>query len=310
MGGIASAVLPVALGGALLAGISYPGGGRLVWSGGRRRGERRGRPLGRSPRSPRAAGGGGPASAVRPAPARRAPGRPRSGVAAEPAQSLVVVGPTQSGKTTSLAVPAILGWRGPVVAASVKSDLLRHTLGVRARGVACGASTPPGAAACRRTRGHRSSVAATGVEPARWRRISARRPRQTARRRTASSGTPRPPSSWPPCSCAAALDRRTMADVVRWVDTQEVGEVAGILEAGAAPPRRSMQPGPPGAATSGRAAPSTRRPRRCSPPSPTPPRRRRRPTRSSRAPCSAHRTRSTCARPRTTSDGCAATSRR
>jgi len=56
-----------------------------------------------------------------------------AGVAAEPAQSLVVVGPTQSGKTTSLAVPAILGWRGPVVAASVKSDLLRDTLGTCAR---------------------------------------------------------------------------------------------------------------------------------------------------------------------------------
>ena len=55
------------------------------------------------------------------------------GVAAEVAQSLVVVGPTQSGKTTSLAVPAILGWRGPVLAASVKSDLLRHTLGTRRR---------------------------------------------------------------------------------------------------------------------------------------------------------------------------------
>ena len=39
----------------------------------------------------------------------------------------MVVGPTQSGKTTALAVPAILGWEGPVVAASVKSDLLRDT---------------------------------------------------------------------------------------------------------------------------------------------------------------------------------------
>ena len=51
----------------------------------------------------------------------------RSSSAAERAQSVVVVGPTQSGKTTSLAVPAILDWEGPVVAASVKSDLLRHT---------------------------------------------------------------------------------------------------------------------------------------------------------------------------------------
>ena len=33
-----------------------------------------------------------------------------------------------------------------------------------------------------------------------------------------------------PLFLAAALDGRSMADVVRWVDTQEVGEVAGILE--------------------------------------------------------------------------------
>ena len=38
-----------------------------------------------------------------------------------------------------------------------------------------------------------------------------------------------------PLFVAAALDGRTMADVVRWVDTQEVGEVAAILER-AAPP--------------------------------------------------------------------------
>jgi type IV secretion system protein VirD4 len=34
---------------------------------------------------------------------------------------------------------------------------------------------------------------------------------------------------------AAALEQRTMADVVRWVDTQEVGEVADVLERAGAP---------------------------------------------------------------------------
>jgi type IV secretion system protein VirD4 len=38
-----------------------------------------------------------------------------------------------------------------------------------------------------------------------------------------------------PLFAAAALDGRTMADVVRWVDTQEVGEVAAILERAAQP---------------------------------------------------------------------------
>ena len=131
MAGIASAVLPLALGGALLAGISSRGGTRPQLPG--RRSTRRGarwatrrdlRPLVVKADLPPA---GRLLLGVLPGVARL------SGVAAETAQSVVVVGPTQSGKTTSLAVPAILGWRGPVVAASVKGDLLRHTRGDAAR---------------------------------------------------------------------------------------------------------------------------------------------------------------------------------
>ena len=39
---------------------------------------------------------------------------------------MIVVAPTQSGKTTGLAIPALLEWQGPVVATSIKSDLLRR----------------------------------------------------------------------------------------------------------------------------------------------------------------------------------------
>ena len=52
-------------------------------------------------------------------------------VAAEPRQSVIVVGPVQTGKTSGFAVPAILEWKGPVVATSVKTDLMRETLGAR-----------------------------------------------------------------------------------------------------------------------------------------------------------------------------------
>ena len=140
--------------------------------------------------------------------------------------------PTQSGKTTALAVPAILGWEGPVVAASVKSDLLRDTRGRAER-------TGPGVVH-RSHRLHRVPaeyvVAAhrlRGVAPGRGGRrpICARRPRPTARPPTASSGTPRRPSCWPrsssprpataapwPTWCAGSTRRRS-------------GEVADILEA-------------------------------------------------------------------------------
>jgi type IV secretion system protein VirD4 len=52
-------------------------------------------------------------------------------VAAERGRSLLVVAPTQSGKTSCLAIPAILEWEGPVLATSVKSDLVRDTLARR-----------------------------------------------------------------------------------------------------------------------------------------------------------------------------------
>ena len=44
-----------------------------------------------------------------------------------PRGALLVVGPTQSGKTTSLVVPALLGWGGPAVVASVKGDVVAST---------------------------------------------------------------------------------------------------------------------------------------------------------------------------------------
>ncbi len=47
--------------------------------------------------------------------------------------AVVVLGPTRCGKTTALAVPAILEWQGPVVALSVKSDLMGSTLRARRR---------------------------------------------------------------------------------------------------------------------------------------------------------------------------------
>ncbi len=41
--------------------------------------------------------------------------------------SLLILGPTRSGKTSSLVVPALLAWEGPILAASVKDDLVHQT---------------------------------------------------------------------------------------------------------------------------------------------------------------------------------------
>jgi type IV secretion system protein VirD4 len=151
-------------------------------------------------------------------------------VAAERAQSVVVVGPTQSGKTTALAIPAILAWEGPVVAASVKSDLLRAT---------------------RKQRNERGRVwcidptGSTGDRPSTWSPLTPCSDWPKARRAAAdlaetakSDGTTADGEFWyataakllAPLMFAAARDRRAMADVVRWVDTQEVSEVSFILD--------------------------------------------------------------------------------
>ncbi len=231
MAGITAVVVPVVLGGALVAGVSSRGG---TWQAPRGRGPRRGarwarrrelRPL--------------LVSADVPPPGRLPlgviPGLRRARIAGEPAQSLVVVGPTQSGKTTSLAVPAILSWRGPVLAASVKSDLLRDTREPRARRGLVWCIDPTGC---------------SGVPADQWTPLAGCAEWRVACRVAAdlcdsakADGTTADGEFWyataakllAPLLLAAALDRRTMGDVVRWVDTQEVGEVAAILEATAPP---------------------------------------------------------------------------
>lgn len=49
-------------------------------------------------------------------------------IAAEPGQSVIVFGPTQTHKTSGLVIPALLEWEGPVLCTSVKSDVLSETL--------------------------------------------------------------------------------------------------------------------------------------------------------------------------------------
>jgi type IV secretion system protein VirD4 len=49
-------------------------------------------------------------------------------VSVAPGHSLLVVGPTQAGKTSSLVVPALLRWRDALVVTSVKRDVVSTTL--------------------------------------------------------------------------------------------------------------------------------------------------------------------------------------
>ncbi len=244
MNGLVAAAVPAALGGTLVAGWSS-------LSPTSRRGAGFGASIGAAAVRVRRGGQPGPTrgarwarrgdlrslcvDAARPAPGRLTlgvvPGALRPiGLAVEAGQSLVVVGPTQSGKTTCLAVPAIVGWRGPVLAASVKSDLLRHTLGVRRAQGRVWCVDPTGS---------------TGQCASEWSPLPGCREWRRARRVAAdlcetakADGTTADGEFWyataakllAPLLFAAARERRTMADVVRWVDTQETAQVAEILE--------------------------------------------------------------------------------
>jgi len=156
-------------------------------------------------------------------------------VAAESGHSVLVVGPTQSYKTSGFAVPAILEWEGPVLAASVKSDLARHTLSWRRRQGTVWLYDP---------------ARSTGLARAPWSPLSSCRDWSAARRIAhALTESARPAAGsltdgdfWyatatkllGPLLLAAATSNRSMVDVVRWIDEQEEDEVAvALTDAGA-----------------------------------------------------------------------------
>jgi type IV secretion system protein VirD4 len=152
-------------------------------------------------------------------------------LAAEPRASLLVLGPSQSGKTTGLAIPAILEWDGPIVATSVKSDLVRATLDYRATKGPTWVFDP---------------TASTGLATAGWSPLTGCRDWQGARRvaawlcsaaRRGTSGV-NDEEFWyaaagkllAPYLLAAAATGADMGQVVRWVDAEEQAEIEAILD--------------------------------------------------------------------------------
>lgn len=153
-------------------------------------------------------------------------------LAAEERQSAIVIAPTQSLKTTGLAVPTLLEWDGPVLATSVKTDLLRDTIEHR------------------RTLGDVlvfDPVETTGLPAQGWSPLTSADTWYGAQRTAATlSAAARPGNTnladadfWysaaakllaPLLFAAATVADGSMADVVRWTDTQEVDEVRDALE--------------------------------------------------------------------------------
>lgn len=155
-------------------------------------------------------------------------------IAAEPRQSAIVIGPVQTGKTSGFAIPAILEWQGPVVATSVKTDLMRDTLA--ARSSIAGAQTFV-----------YDPTNSTGMSGCTWSPLAGCGTWQGAQRvaswlvgaiQRSHSGIENP-EFWyaaaakllAPVLFAAATSERSMVDVVRWIDLQSEEDVRWALEA-------------------------------------------------------------------------------
>lgn len=147
-------------------------------------------------------------------------------VATEAQHSVAVIGPTGTGKTTGFAIPALLEWDGPVIATSVRGDLLEHTI------------------AHRRTLGETwvfDPVGSTAEPTAGWSPLNTSNDWQGALRmaawlastaRAGERGGLQDSDFWyavaqkllAPLFFAAARSGATMADVMRWVDLQDEEE--------------------------------------------------------------------------------------
>lgn len=152
-------------------------------------------------------------------------------VATETRHSLLVIGPTQSGKTTGLAIPALLEWRGPVVATSVKDDLAGCTMGWRSSQGPCAVFDPT-----------RSS----GVGPlSRWSPVGMCRTWTEAQRMAGwlVESTPgrrgmADAAFWyttaakqlAPLMLAAQRSGGGLSEVVRWTDSGDFDEPISLLE--------------------------------------------------------------------------------
>ena len=156
---------------------------------------------------------------------------------APPEQSVLVLGPPRSGKTSSLVVPTILAADGPVVSTSTKPDVLEVTASARSRAGDCLLFDPSGTVG-----------APEGVAPVRWSPVPACRRWDDAMLVAAALvGAGRSPGATPtashgdhwqeraeallaPLLHAAALSDLALPTVLSWVDRRQPARALAVLD--------------------------------------------------------------------------------
>lgn len=154
----------------------------------------------------------------------------RSLLAGEAQASLAVIGPTGCGKTAGYAIPALLEWSGPIVATSVKADLIDTTIAHRRNRGRVWVYDPTGASGQATAAWNPLAGCATwsgALQTAAW-MSEAAQPRLD----TLADGDywyTQARKALAPHLLAAAVDGRSLRDVIRWIDTQDPTEVhAGL----------------------------------------------------------------------------------
>jgi type IV secretion system protein VirD4 len=151
-------------------------------------------------------------------------------VACEPQTSLAVVGPTGCGKTAGFAIPALLEWDGPIIATSVKADLIQATIRHRQQAGSVWVYDPTGCSAhdgCSWSPLAACDTWAGAMRTAAWIN-EAGQPRFDTLS-DADYWYSQSRKGLAPYLYAAGTSGGTMRDVVRWVDSQEIDEVQQIL---------------------------------------------------------------------------------
>ena len=168
----------------------------------------------------------------------RTPGAFGRLLAAEDCHSVLVFGPTGSYKTSALVIPAVLEWSGPLVATSVKPDLLRATMAHRARLGQVLVIDPLGASGVKAARwsplascGSWAGAQQTAVQLANAIEQTPTEEQRPEHRFWKTMGT----KFLAPMLFAAATKGLGMAEVLHWLDSREDQEVKAILEAAGVP---------------------------------------------------------------------------
>ncbi|MFL5792476.1 MAG: type IV secretory system conjugative DNA transfer family protein [Actinomycetota bacterium] len=159
-------------------------------------------------------------------------------VAAEPLQSVIALGPTQSQKTSGQVIPAILEWDGPVLAAGVKPDLIGSTIGRRWQKGEVFLYDPAGT---------------TGMEANTWTPLSrcdrwegayrmalslVNASRLTRADRDAEGMAGDTTNLLAAMLLAAAVGGRSMSDVLRWGQRQDRDDISAGIDVANAPAAR------------------------------------------------------------------------